>query len=102
MGFGSLEHFSNVVRPAPEEAFRLEIPIENGTPVTLQNSRQLQAEWRDGKVVRVYDGEAVKELATVAMKPPERTLWPEILVMTLGCIVAAIAWHRFRSQRTQK
>ena len=102
MGFGKLEHFSNIARPAPADAFKFQIAIDDGTPVILQNNRQLKAEWRDNRVVRVYDGQAVKELATVAMKPPERSLWPMIFVAVLGCGAIVIAWRRNKGKRVPK
>ena len=88
-----------VVRPAPENAFQLQAEIPNGTSVALRDSPQLKAEWHDGKIVRVYDGEAVKELATIEMKPA-RSGWGKILL--LGIVLAGLTgfgWRYLRQGR---
>ena len=89
-GFGNLTHYQAVQRPADPDSFRVTSPIENGTPVLLMDSQQLKAEWQDGKIVRVYDGAVVEELAEVQMAPPQSSV-PRIvagIVAALGVIAA--------------
>ncbi len=69
IGRGVVTRYGNIQRPATKTALQVESAIKNGSPVVLMDNQQIKAEWHDGKVVRMYDGEAVKELASVEMKP---------------------------------
>lgn len=91
-GFGNLTHYQAVQRPADPESFLVTTPIENGTPVLLMDSQQLKAEWRDGKIMRVYDGEVVQELAEVQMAPPQSRV-PRIVLLIFAALgVIAAGW----------
>jgi hypothetical protein len=101
-GFSELQRFHSILRPAPDSAFLMKTQIPNGTPVVLMDSQQIKAEWRDGKVVRVYDGEAVKELATVRMAPagPNWVRWSVLAALTVGG--GLFAWKRWGRKAAAK
>jgi len=94
-GFASVRKFHSIQRPAPESAFLMKTRIPEGTPVGLVGSSQLKAELRDGKVVRVYDGEAIKELATVHMVPagPNWVRWSILALLTIAGGVWLWKWR---------
>jgi len=101
VGFGKVIEHSDVVRPATDEALRMQYVIPDGTKVTLMNSQQLQAEWRDGKVVRVYEGQAIKELATVQMAAPQPSRWRWYLVAACLSGTAGGCWWLWKKRQSQ-
>lgn len=101
IGFGSVTEFVDVERPATEEALRMQYAIPDGTKVFMQDTPQLKAEWRDGKVVRAYDGQVIKELAKVEMAAPKPSTWRWVLAG--GCLCATVVggWWLWKSRRSQ-
>ena len=94
-GRGSVSRYANVVRPASSKSVNLQSVIADGAPVIMMYQEQLKAEWRDGKVVRVYDGEVIKELATVHMVPagPNWVRWSILALLTIAGGVWLWKWR---------
>ncbi len=65
----------------------LRYPPPNGTRVYLDQDVQIQAEWRDGEIVRVYNQEAVESLQQVALAPPAQSPWFRRTLYLIGCAV---------------
>lgn len=77
--------------------------VPNGTPVRLMDRQQIRAEFRDGKIVRTYDGQAVENLAETKFQP-SRSLWrSSLLWATLAIFVVSLfgywTWRKSKSQR---
>ncbi len=56
----------------PASAFVLPVSVPDGTEVLLEDTPQIKAEWRDGKVVEVYRGDVVRNIASAEMA----SKWP--------------------------
>jgi hypothetical protein len=95
--------YKQIARPARNEAFQMVTTIPNGQPVILMDSQQIKAEWRQGKIVRIYDGHVVKELASVQMKPGPRIGiygWLAVVVLVLICVFSGLHWRAQRNVKT--
>jgi hypothetical protein len=97
-GSGSRTRYRDVIRPAVRKV-QVQARIKDGTRVILMENQQLKAEWRDGKIVRVYDGEAVKELATVKMAPARMGLGRMLGLTALVAVATAGLWWILRNRK---
>jgi hypothetical protein len=75
----------------------LQSKIPDGTPVHLKGSPQIQLEWRDGEIIRVYDSGMVESLRKIEMQSEGSSwvFWVGSLVVALG-VVAFILTMRKR------
>jgi hypothetical protein len=72
-------------------------PIANGTPVSLDGTPQIKAVWKDGKVVRVYEGGTVDDLDSATFRTTSGSYGiVKTVLITLGfaCIGVALMWMR--------
>lgn len=84
------KQFAGERLPATWKKFSTRIP--NGAPVVLMETQQIEAEWRDGDIVRIYDSGVVKKLGSVSMAK-QTSWWPVGLgVAALGFIAL---WYWF-------
>lgn len=75
---------SGIIQP------NLQTPISNETPVYLVDGPQVQAVWRDGDIVKLYDSGSAERLATVEFERTKRT-WPWILLgLSIAAVVAVV------------
>lgn len=68
--------------------FRLEFPPEDGARVVLIDSQQIEAEWHDGKIVRVFDEGIAEDIAQGTFREP---IQQTSLITTLIVIIAFLA-----------
>ena len=80
--------------------FVLPVNIPDGTPVQINEARQIKAEWRDGKIVKVYRGDVVETLATSQMRASP---WKWYLMLgSIGIVlVGGLGWF-LHSRRTSR
>ena len=50
--------------------FTMKYPPNNGIEVVLMDEQQIDAQWQDGKIVRVFDGGIAEELASARFRSP--------------------------------
>lgn len=98
-GIASVARYFDVERPATDAAFQLQTQIKNGTPVVLIDNQQIKAEWHDGKVVRMYDGSAVKELASVEMKPARFGVGRMLSIAAPVAIVVGVGYWSWKRRK---
>lgn len=93
----------NTLRPI-DKIGPLKSPPKNGQRVVLYEHQQISAEWRDGAIVRTYDGKAVERLAQVEFEPPSRRGRTAMFVLAVGCITgsAMFFWLRNRNATSKR
>ncbi len=71
-------------------------PLKNGDSVTIMEKQQIRAEYRDGKIVRVYNKEAVETLADLRFRSPGVS-WSMVIgalaLVALG-VLLGIKWFK--------
>lgn len=80
-----------------ESAFALPVSIPNGTPIFLEDSPQIKAEFRDGSVVNLYRGEVIENLASVRMASNYRGRYITALIVITLLLMAIVFWQRKKS-----
>lgn len=96
----STQHFKNIVFSVDKSALKLSFPIANGSSVIISNAQHIKAVWRDGKIVRVYNNEAVETLADVSFAAPKPGLlrwWPAAIGICVGIAIIYITLVRRRA-----
>lgn len=99
IGQRNVSHATWISRNITSDELELSKSLPNGTPVEIYGKSQLKAEFRDGQVVRVYDGEIVKVMADVQMRePPKR--WA-LFAISLPAALSALFYYWYRQANRQ-
>ncbi len=62
----------------------------------MMKNQQIKAEWRNGKIFRTYDREAVELLEEVRMASPKTSGWNSIFISLLIVVLLVICVVAFR------
>lgn len=77
--------------------------LENGAAVDLVGSPQIKAEWQDGKVVRVYNREAVETLADLRFIPQPTSIlsraWMPAVAFGAVVLIVGLLYRRRYNRR---
>lgn len=84
-----------------QDAFKVRSSIPNGTPVSVAGVSQIHFEWRDGKVLKVFDGLAGRE--TGGFKGPPRSLgtWAYLALISVSALGLVGLWRFFARRNTK-
>jgi len=77
--------------------FEFQNAPEEGSDVILINSQQIDAQWRDGKIARIYDGGVAENLAEAEFRTPSNS-YKGILATGVIASLAAVIWWLSRNR----
>lgn len=85
-----------------ELPFTLSFPPNENDEIILMNRQQVSAQWKDGGIVRTYDGGVAEELATAKFARPDngkrlRWIFAGVTVLVVGLIANSVIRRRRRS-----
>lgn len=91
-------NISNLKTGRGSANFEVKTPIPNNTNVILQATPQINAKWRDGKIVKILSSGEVEALTEVKMAPQQSSAFIMLVIAILGLALVARTLIRRRAK----